>query len=41
MSAPATVNRAAQFVHRRPWLKAIVNRLGEWQSRNYRQLGLK
>ncbi|KAL2114369.1 hypothetical protein VUR80DRAFT_8059 [Thermomyces stellatus] len=33
--------RATAFVNRRPWLRNIVLRLGEWQSRNYRQLGLK
>ncbi|SPN97530.1 related to ubiquinol--cytochrome-c reductase [Cephalotrichum gorgonifer] len=41
MSTPANLTRVASFVHRRPWLLSVVNRLNEWQSRNYRQLGLK
>ncbi|KEZ38748.1 hypothetical protein SAPIO_CDS10778 [Scedosporium apiospermum] len=41
MSAVTKLTGAAKFVARRPWLQAFVDRANEWQSRGYRQLGLK
>ena len=42
MSAPTpAMARVVQFVNRRPWLKTFVTKLNDYQSKNYRQLGLR
>ncbi|PKS07751.1 hypothetical protein jhhlp_006359 [Lomentospora prolificans] len=41
MSAITKLTGATKFVARRPWLQGAIDRLNAWQSKYYRQLGLK